>query len=238
MSFCQASTTPFGRDRLQRRAGASRTPSPTSRSPTRGSRKSDPRSRPARRWCSLPIAEPEGPSRDPRGMADLSSRHDGSLRSYLTERPVPWGGSRMSAQSLATARLMETWAHGLDCFAALNATPRDTERLRHVAWLGFAPCPTPSRLLTKSHQRHSTNCASCSQARPEQSGISEQTKRPRSSEVPRATGVASPPTDYAHPHNRRSVAKAHWHGPLSRWFEPSCRRLTLRPGQKSYRLIA
>jgi uncharacterized protein (TIGR03084 family) len=54
---------------------------------------------------------------------------------------VPWGGSRMSAQSLATARLMETWAHGLDCFAALDATPRDTERLRHVAWLGFRTLP-------------------------------------------------------------------------------------------------
>jgi uncharacterized protein (TIGR03084 family) len=54
---------------------------------------------------------------------------------------VPWGGNRMSAQSLATARLMETWAHGLDCFAALNATPRDTERLRHIAWLGLRTLP-------------------------------------------------------------------------------------------------
>jgi uncharacterized protein (TIGR03084 family) len=54
---------------------------------------------------------------------------------------VPWGGRRLSAQSLATARLMETWAHGLDCFAALNAAPRDTERLRHIAWLGLRALP-------------------------------------------------------------------------------------------------
>jgi uncharacterized protein (TIGR03084 family) len=54
---------------------------------------------------------------------------------------VPWGGRRMSARSLATARLMETWAHGLDCFAALSATPRDTDRLRHIAWLGFRTLP-------------------------------------------------------------------------------------------------
>jgi uncharacterized protein (TIGR03084 family) len=54
---------------------------------------------------------------------------------------VPWGANRMSAQSLATARLMETWAHGLDCFAALDCTPRDTERLWHVAWLGLRSLP-------------------------------------------------------------------------------------------------
>jgi uncharacterized protein (TIGR03084 family) len=50
---------------------------------------------------------------------------------------VPWGGRRMSVQSLATARLMECWAHGLDCFAALDEQPVDTDRLIHVAWLGW-----------------------------------------------------------------------------------------------------
>jgi uncharacterized protein (TIGR03084 family) len=50
---------------------------------------------------------------------------------------VPWGGRRMSVQSLATARLMECWAHGLDCFAALDEQPVDTNRLIHVAWLGW-----------------------------------------------------------------------------------------------------
>lgn len=54
---------------------------------------------------------------------------------------VPWGGREMSARSLATARLMETWAHGLDCFAALGVEPVDTDRLVHVAWLGWRTLP-------------------------------------------------------------------------------------------------
>jgi uncharacterized protein (TIGR03084 family) len=54
---------------------------------------------------------------------------------------VPWGGRRMSVQSLATARLMECWAHGLDCFAALDEEPVETDRLLHVAWLGWRTLP-------------------------------------------------------------------------------------------------
>jgi len=54
---------------------------------------------------------------------------------------VPWGGRRMTARSLATARIMETWAHGLDCFAAFDVPPVDTARLRHVAWLGWKTLP-------------------------------------------------------------------------------------------------
>jgi uncharacterized protein (TIGR03084 family) len=47
----------------------------------------------------------------------------------------------MGVRSLATARLMETWAHGLDCFAALDEPAVDTDRLRHVAWLGWRTLP-------------------------------------------------------------------------------------------------
>jgi uncharacterized protein (TIGR03084 family) len=54
---------------------------------------------------------------------------------------VPWGGREMAARSLATARLMETWAHGLDCFAAFGVAAVDTARLRHVAWLGWKTLP-------------------------------------------------------------------------------------------------
>src|SRR4029077_19835197 len=54
---------------------------------------------------------------------------------------VPWGGRAMAARTLATARLMETWAHGLDCFAAFGMSPVDTARLRHVAWLGWKTLP-------------------------------------------------------------------------------------------------
>ena len=50
---------------------------------------------------------------------------------------IPWFGNLMSPQSMATARIMETWAHGLDIADALGVTRRPTARLRHIAFLGF-----------------------------------------------------------------------------------------------------
>jgi uncharacterized protein (TIGR03084 family) len=54
---------------------------------------------------------------------------------------VPWGPNKMAAQSLCTARLMETWAHGLDCFMALGVAPVDTDRLRHVCHITYRAIP-------------------------------------------------------------------------------------------------
>lgn len=54
---------------------------------------------------------------------------------------VPWGPNLMSAVSLCTARLMETWAHGLDCFTALGVEPVDTDRLRHVCHITYLAIP-------------------------------------------------------------------------------------------------
>ncbi|MFG3037760.1 TIGR03084 family metal-binding protein [Streptomyces sp. NPDC048330] len=48
----------------------------------------------------------------------------------------PWYGPPMSAPAMATARLMETWAHGQDVADALGAVRAPTARLRHVAWIG------------------------------------------------------------------------------------------------------
>jgi uncharacterized protein (TIGR03084 family) len=53
---------------------------------------------------------------------------------------VPWGIG-MRPPSLITARLMETWAHGLDVCAALRVEPVDTDRLAHVAWLATRALP-------------------------------------------------------------------------------------------------
>ncbi|SCL14867.1 TIGR03084 family protein [Micromonospora rhizosphaerae] len=50
---------------------------------------------------------------------------------------LPWYGTRMSPASMATARIMETWAHGEDVADALGVTRPATARLRHVAHLGF-----------------------------------------------------------------------------------------------------
>ena len=40
--------------------------------------------------------------------------------------------------SMATARIMETWAHGLDVADALGVV-RAVDRLRHIAHLASAP---------------------------------------------------------------------------------------------------
>lgn len=46
---------------------------------------------------------------------------------------MPWFGPPMSATSMATARLMETWAHGDDVADSLGVPHPATTRLRHVA---------------------------------------------------------------------------------------------------------
>lgn len=48
----------------------------------------------------------------------------------------PWFGPPMSAASMATGRLMETWAHGLDVADTLGVRPEPTARLWHVARIG------------------------------------------------------------------------------------------------------
>ncbi|RLB37377.1 MAG: TIGR03084 family protein [Deltaproteobacteria bacterium] len=49
---------------------------------------------------------------------------------------IPWVGPTMSARSKATARIMETWAHGQDVADTLGIEREPTDRLRHVAHLG------------------------------------------------------------------------------------------------------
>jgi uncharacterized protein (TIGR03084 family) len=51
-------------------------------------------------------------------------------------RKLPWFGPPMSAPSMATARLMETWAHGLDVADALGVRRPATDRLRSIAHIG------------------------------------------------------------------------------------------------------
>lgn len=59
-----------------------------------------------------------------------------ALRSAPPGARLPWYGPPMSAASMATARLMETWAHGLDVADALGVVRPPTDRLRHVVRLG------------------------------------------------------------------------------------------------------
>src|SRR5918992_1046411 len=54
---------------------------------------------------------------------------------------IAWYGPDMSAASFATARLMETWAHGQDVADALGVSRPPTDRLRHVAHIGVRALP-------------------------------------------------------------------------------------------------
>jgi len=63
----------------------------------------------------------------------------GTLARLTAHEPrdrIPWITGLMGARSFATARLMETWAHGQDVVDGLGVDRTPSVRLRHVADLG------------------------------------------------------------------------------------------------------
>jgi uncharacterized protein (TIGR03084 family) len=62
----------------------------------------------------------------------------GALLQHGAGARVMWITGPMSSASFATARLMETWAHGQDVADALGIDRPPTARLRHIAHLGVA----------------------------------------------------------------------------------------------------
>lgn len=67
-------------------------------------------------------------------LIEAARRVDPSVR-------MPWYGPDMSAVSFVTARLMETWSHGLDVVDVVGIERPDTDRLRHVAFIGVRARP-------------------------------------------------------------------------------------------------
>ncbi|MFG2621606.1 TIGR03084 family metal-binding protein [Streptomyces sp. NPDC048507] len=59
-----------------------------------------------------------------------------ALAEASADARFPWYGPPMKAASMASARLMETWAHGQDVADALGVSRTPTARLRHVARIG------------------------------------------------------------------------------------------------------
>jgi len=49
---------------------------------------------------------------------------------------LPWYGPDMGVAMFVTARLMETWSHGLDVVDIVGLPRPDTDRLRHVVFIG------------------------------------------------------------------------------------------------------
>ncbi len=54
---------------------------------------------------------------------------------------MPWYGPDMSGVSFLTARLMETWSHGLDIVDVVPFERPSTDRIRHVAFIGVRARP-------------------------------------------------------------------------------------------------
>ena len=85
-------------------------------------------------------AAAEGADRGPAEVLASWRKGRAALADALLGAPadekLPWFGPPMSPTSMATARLMETWAHGQDVADALGETRPATDRLRHVAHIG------------------------------------------------------------------------------------------------------
>lgn len=64
-----------------------------------------------------------------------------AFRSADPSARIPWGAGPMAIPSFVAARLMECWAHGLDCFAAVGVQPVDSDRLAHVCRIGYRALP-------------------------------------------------------------------------------------------------
>ena len=64
-----------------------------------------------------------------------------ALRQADPKQPLRWVAASLKPPTLATTRLAEHWAHGLDIAGPLGADFPDTARLRHIAWLGHSTLP-------------------------------------------------------------------------------------------------
>jgi len=64
-----------------------------------------------------------------------------ALRAADPDKRVPWAATPLRPAVLATTRLAEHWAHALDITGPLGLPFDDTDRLRHIAWLGHRTLP-------------------------------------------------------------------------------------------------
>ena len=64
-----------------------------------------------------------------------------AVRAADPDQPLEWVTGPVKPATLATTRLAEHWAHGLDITGPLGIEFPDTERLRHVAWLAHRTLP-------------------------------------------------------------------------------------------------
>ena len=63
------------------------------------------------------------------------------MRSADPTQRYAWATNPLNPRTLATTRLAEHWAHALDITVPLDIALPDTDRLRHIAWLGHRTLP-------------------------------------------------------------------------------------------------
>jgi uncharacterized protein (TIGR03084 family) len=68
-----------------------------------------------------------------------------ALRAANPAQSVQWVAVPLKPRTLATTRLAEHWAHGLDITGPLGIAQPDTARLRHIAWLAHSTLPYSMR---------------------------------------------------------------------------------------------
>src|SRR5580698_779263 len=73
------------------------------------------------------------------------------------QQPLEWVAGPVKPSTLATTRLAEHWAHGLDITGPLGIPFPDTARLWHIAWL--AQRTLPYAFVLAGEQPHSVFCA-------------------------------------------------------------------------------
>jgi uncharacterized protein (TIGR03084 family) len=76
-----------------------------------------------------------------------------ALRAADPDQPLPWAAAPLKPATLATTRLAEHWAHGLDITGPLGIPFPDTARLRHIAWLAYRTLPYAFALAGEQPQR-------------------------------------------------------------------------------------
>jgi uncharacterized protein (TIGR03084 family) len=64
-----------------------------------------------------------------------------ALRAADPGQPMSWVEVPLKPATMATTRLAEHWAHGLDITGPLGIPFPDTDRLRHIAWLAHRSLP-------------------------------------------------------------------------------------------------
>ena len=80
-----------------------------------------------------------------------------ALRAADPQQPLAWAAAPLRPATLATTRLAEHWAHGLDITGPLGIAFPDTARLRHIAWLAHRTLPYA--FVLAGEQPHHVLCA-------------------------------------------------------------------------------